>query len=312
MRLTFITRRILLWLTLLAAAQSAALPPLAAETRTWRNEQGKKLDAELQGVEGEDVILVDPDKPKVTLKYPLNLLGDKDREYVEGWRANRESMIGKLVWGNLVKAKETEKAKAKKKKKHGDDDEDEDAKAKEKEKQKDKEAAAGEDKSDDLFKPMTKVPSTKIKYYVLYFSGKWTPYDRAFTPKLADLYRDRGPKNDKSTVGAGRSWEVILISADRNAAALAEYMNDFDMPWPAMDYEKGLHSPLVRFRGPGLPCLVVVDPEGKVLVDTFKDHEYRGPEAALEDFKKLLADGPEAESKESKPKKPKDEIKEND
>lgn len=269
------------------------------EVRTWRNEKGKKLDAELVRVEGEDIILANPDKPDVTLKYPLKLLGEKDREYVEAWRANKESLIGSLVWGNLVRAKEIEKPKSKKKKK-GDDKE-------EAYKKKDEEKPTG---ADDLFKPVTKVPGTKIKYYVLYFSGKWTPYDRSFTPKLEALYRQRGPKTDKSTVGAGRSWEVILVSADRSAAAMAEYMNDFDMPWPALEYEKGLRSPLVRYRGQGLPCLVVVDPTGKVLVDTFKDHQYRGPEAALEEFEKLLDNGPEAlekskDKKSEEKKKPK-------
>jgi hypothetical protein len=263
---------------LLGALLLAALvlpAPLHAQTRTWRNEKGKKLDATLVGVEGEDAVLANPDKPDITIKYPLSSLVDKDREYIKNWQANRESLIGGLVWGNLVRAKETSKP-SKSKKKKGED----------KEEKKEEAPPAGEPA--ELFKPVTTVPGTKIKYYALYFSGKWSPHDRAFTPKLASLYREKGPKTDKSTVGSGRSWEVVLVSADRSAADLAAYMDEFNMPWPALEYEKGLRSPLVRYRGSGLPCLVVVDPEGKVLVDTFKDREFRGPDAALEDFRKLL------------------------
>lgn len=263
---------------LLAAALAISV---SAPARTWRNQDGKKLEADLVGVEGSDVILAKPDAPEVTLKYPLKELGDKDKEYVDAWQTNRNSRVGQLLWDKLVKAKPS--AKPKKNKKDGDKEE------------KSEQAPADPTKPEELFNKVEGVPGTKHKYYVLYFSAKWSPYDRKFTPKLVDYYQSKRPKNpDKSTVGAGLSWDVYLISADRNAADLAAYMNDFDMPWPALEYEQGLHSPLVRYRGPGLPCLVVLDSDGNVLIDTFKGHEYRGPEAALDDLKKLIESGPEA------------------
>lgn len=261
-----------------------------AEPRTWRSQKGKKLEADLAGVEGDQVVLAKPGEPEKQIRFPIASLVEKDQEYIAAWQGNRESIMGQLLWPHAVRAKPKPGSKGSGSKKK-------DKKAQEPPPAPtpvEGEAGAGtEPRVEELF-TNAEAPAVKVKYYVLYFSGKWSPHDRAFTPKLVQLYRDKGPKNSKSETGSGLDWEVFLVSADRSEADMAAYMQEFNMPWPALGYAEGLRSPLVRLRGPGLPCLVVVDPTGKVLVDTFEGGEFRGPAAALEDLRKLLEGGAEA------------------
>ena len=64
-------------------------------------------------------------------------------------------------------------------------------------------------------------------------------------------------------------------------------MSLMKMPWPAVGFRKD--GPLIKYRGPGIPCLVIVDADGKVLVDSFEDGKYVVPEKPMKELGRLLA-----------------------
>lgn len=60
------------------------------------------------------------------------------------------------------------------------------------------------------------------------------------------------------------------------------------MTWPALAYDKKSASPLRKYSGRGIPCLVVVDAEGKVISDSYEGVDYVGPTKVRKDLDKLL------------------------
>ncbi len=62
------------------------------------------------------------------------------------------------------------------------------------------------------------------------------------------------------------------------------------MPFPAVDYARLRRNALASFAGPGIPCLVLLDPDGTVLSHSYVDGQYLGPSKVLRDLEKLLDD----------------------
>jgi nucleoredoxin len=122
----------------------------------------------------------------------------------------------------------------------------------------------------------------KKKLIALYFSAHWYAPCRKFTPNLVAYYN----KN----AAAHPEFEVLFISNDKSAAAMEGYMRDQQMPWPALNFDKiAGNEALKKYAGSGIPCLVVVDENGKVIFDTYSGKNYRGPEAVLGDLDQLFA-----------------------
>jgi len=97
--------------------------------------------------------------------------------------------------------------------------------------------------------------SLQGKVIGLYFSASWCGPCRAFTPDLVKL-RDR--QDDE--------FEVIFVSSDRSAEDQAEYMEDYDMEWPAIPYESPLRGELAAKYGiRGIPSLIIVDDQGNLI-----------------------------------------------
>ena len=124
----------------------------------------------------------------------------------------------------------------------------------------------------------------KKKLIGLYFSGSWCPECRKFTPKLVEYYN--------RVASAHPEFEIVFVSRDRSPAAMQSYMRSAEMPWPAIAYDKiagklGLN----KYAGNGIPCLVVVDPSGKVISDSVVGKSYRGPAPVLADLDQLFASG---------------------
>lgn len=95
----------------------------------------------------------------------------------------------------------------------------------------------------------------KGKYVGFYFSASWCPPCRGFTP---DLVKFRKTHADE--------FEVLLVGADRSAAEHARYMQEYDMPWPALAYGSKKSEELSETFGiRAIPALVVVGPDGTVL-----------------------------------------------
>ncbi|WP_269522839.1 thioredoxin-like domain-containing protein [Coraliomargarita parva] len=118
-------------------------------------------------------------------------------------------------------------------------------------------------------------------YYAIYYSAHWCPPCRRFTPKLVQFYDEQSAKHD--------NFEIIFVSSDKNEDAMLEYMVGTKMNWPALEYSRKKSSKeLTKYCGSGIPCLVLVDNEGKVLADSFVAGKYVGPTKVMESLREKL------------------------
>jgi nucleoredoxin len=123
-----------------------------------------------------------------------------------------------------------------------------------------------------------------IKYYGLYYSASWCGPCRQFTPQFVEAYKQIKQRHPE--------FEVVFVSADRSAGDMTDYVKADRMPWLALKYEAAQSdAELRRYCGPGIPCLVLVDPQGRVLSDSFEGDNYLGPGKVLADAQRLLAAG---------------------
>lgn len=120
-----------------------------------------------------------------------------------------------------------------------------------------------------------------VKYYALYFSASWCGPCREFTPHLVKAYRELKQKHPE--------FELIFMSNDRSAGEMADYMKKDAMPWPAVQFDQVGEGELMRYAGPGIPCLVLVDANGKVLADSFQGDNYLGPGHVMDQTYRILA-----------------------
>ena len=98
------------------------------------------------------------------------------------------------------------------------------------------------------------VSTIEGKPLMLYFSAHWCPPCRAFTPKLAEFY--------KTTKG---KVEIVFISSDNTKPEFEEYFGL--MPWLALPFDARTEKDVLaqKFKVDGIPMLVLIDAEGKVI-----------------------------------------------
>ena len=127
----------------------------------------------------------------------------------------------------------------------------------------------------------------KKKLIALYFSAHWCAPCRKFTPQLVEFYNRVAPQHPE--------FEIVFFSNDRSPSGMETYMRDTQMPWPAIDFAKlpGKEA-LKKYWGGDIPCLVVLDASGKVVLDTYAGKEYVGPEKVLASLDAILAKTPAA------------------
>merc|ERR1711990_325108 len=91
-----------------------------------------------------------------------------------------------------------------------------------------------------------------------YFSAHWCPPCRRFTPMLAEFYKAA------SQLGV----EIVFVSADQSEDAMFSYMKESHGDWLAVSHNSDLAEELnKKFKVEGIPTLVVVTKEGKLLTD---------------------------------------------
>lgn len=87
-------------------------------------------------------------------------------------------------------------------------------------------------------------------------AAHWCGPCRGFTPKLAEWYEKDLSKKD---------FEIIFVSSDRDQSSFESYLSE--MPWIALPFSdrkrKGLLSDM--FDVEGIPTLVIVGPDGKLI-----------------------------------------------
>ncbi len=119
-------------------------------------------------------------------------------------------------------------------------------------------------------------------YLLLYFSGHWCGPCRSFTPKLVDYY--------KKNMG-GNLFQVLFVSADHSDAEMKNYMLSAQMPWPAVLYHSEARKRIkMQYAGSGIPQLVLLDRNGRILADSFDGKKYLGPQHVLNELHQRLAD----------------------
>ena len=128
-------------------------------------------------------------------------------------------------------------------------------------------------------------PLAQAKFFAIYYSAEWCPPCRAFTPDLVKWYRHAKPQNPQ--------FELIFVSSDNSEQEMEHYMTGDKMPWPALSFEKKrTNRTLTHYAGRGIPCLVLVDAQGKVLSHSYEGETYVGPQKVLKDIEKTLRENP--------------------
>jgi nucleoredoxin len=102
-----------------------------------------------------------------------------------------------------------------------------------------------------------------VKYVAFYYSASWCAPCRAFTPKLVDFYKEFKAQHP--------NFELIFVCHDHDESAMVNYMKTDGMTWPAVRFSDISNSRLGanKYCGSGIPDLVLVDENGKVLSDSF-------------------------------------------
>jgi len=117
-------------------------------------------------------------------------------------------------------------------------------------------------------------------YLLLYFSAHWCPPCKSFTPKFTEFY---------NTHGGGELFHAVLVSSDRSENEMFAYMRETRMPWPAVRFGSANSKTLQdTYSGDGIPRLVLVDPQGMVIADSFEGKKYLGPQHVLNYLKEQI------------------------
>jgi nucleoredoxin len=125
----------------------------------------------------------------------------------------------------------------------------------------------------------------QTKYYGIYYSASWCGPCRKFTPKLASWYEGAKKENPH--------FELIFVSKDESEQDMVAYMKEYKMAWPALDFRKARsNKTLTQYARKGIPCLVLVDDQGKVLSHSYEDGKYVGPQKVLADIEQTLKANP--------------------
>lgn len=123
-------------------------------------------------------------------------------------------------------------------------------------------------------------PLLETDYLLLYFSAHWCPPCRTFTPKFVAFY---------NVHGGGKLFHALLVSSDKSEEKMFAYMRETQMPWPAIRFGSASVEKLKgTYSGSGIPRLVLINPQGEVIADSFEGKKYLGPQHVLNYLQKEL------------------------
>jgi len=99
------------------------------------------------------------------------------------------------------------------------------------------------------------------KYYIFYYTASWCPPCQAYTPRLVEFYNEHRTKVD--------TFEIVLLTSDRDKDDMLGYARDKEMPWPHVDFSRAPKIKQDLGHGVrGIPSVVVCDLEGNVVATT--------------------------------------------
>ncbi|MDG2093659.1 MAG: thioredoxin-like domain-containing protein [Phycisphaerales bacterium] len=118
------------------------------------------------------------------------------------------------------------------------------------------------------------------KNVLLYFSAKWCPPCRKFTPTLVNFFDQNAQAKD---------FTIVFVSSDRSAADQMKYMTDYKMDFFAVPLDRVNASGLKQTYGDrGIPNLVWLNPEGTAVAKSYVDGNYVGPNRVLAEFSRAM------------------------
>jgi len=133
--------------------------------------------------------------------------------------------------------------------------------------------------------PVDETALANKKLIAFYFSAEWCGPCRKFTPQLVAYYNRVAPEHPE--------FEVVFFSSDRSQFAMEKYMRDENMPWLAINFSKlGEKTSLKKDAGTGIPSLVLVDSDGKLISSSYQNGQHRGPQQVLADLDAIFAGKP--------------------
>jgi nucleoredoxin len=105
-------------------------------------------------------------------------------------------------------------------------------------------------------------PASKpTKHYVFYYTASWCPPCQTYTPDLVKFYNKAKKDND--------SFELVLITSDREEDAMEDYAKDKKMPWPHLKFSKANDFKSKFQHGvSGIPSVIICDLEGNIVSRT--------------------------------------------
>lgn len=127
----------------------------------------------------------------------------------------------------------------------------------------------------------------------LYFSAQWCLPCVKFIPKLISTYHYiKQMLADKE--GDHEDFEIVFVSSDRDQTSFDSYFAT--MPWLALPFGDPNNKNLAKhFDVKGIPCLVILGPDGKTitrqgrnLINLYKENAYPFTEAKLECLEKQM------------------------
>lgn len=238
--------------TLLITLLSIALTS-SMSARTWTDSKGRSMEAELLKVEDSEAVFLMSSGMRT--RFAIADLSDADQKFIKESAAETEAASpAAQASTELEETKLTKWLNTR--------------------------LVARDGKRVKRFRE-SKVPQSD--YIAFYYSASWCPPCKAFTPKLVDFYNEKRGKHD--------NFELVYVSSDSNEEAQEKYMVDYEMPWPAVDYDDVKNKMVREYAGSGIPCLVVVDRDGNVLADSYVNGKYVGPTSVMNQLGKMLKQG---------------------
>lgn len=110
----------------------------------------------------------------------------------------------------------------------------------------------------------------KADYIAVYYSAGWCGPCKLFTPELVKFYKNARRKGYDN-------FEIVFVSNDKSESSMKDYLARSRMPWPSLDFDKRDRSNLNRYRGFGIPCLVLLNRDGKVIMRSDGGGKNRSP-----------------------------------
>jgi len=119
------------------------------------------------------------------------------------------------------------------------------------------------------------------KYLFIYFATHWSDNNRNFTAKLIGFYNDVCQNGDND-IG------VIFVPTDRSQYDANNFMKDSGMPWLcARVNTPGAVELRKRYEGAGVPCLVLLDENDKILASSYDESGQYLSSRAMTTYQKL-------------------------